>query len=77
MLGLLYLIYLFVRILFNGIDFPGYFTSILFITCIGGAQLISIGIIGEYVGRIYYEVKKRPNFIVAETNISQKREDKA
>ena len=70
-LSLIYLIYLFVQILVSGISTPGYFTTILLITCLGGTQLISIGIIGEYIGRIYYEVKGRPNYFVDKTNIEK------
>ena len=68
-LSILYLIYLFVRILIYGIDVPGYFTTITLISVLGGVQLVSLGIIGEYVGRIYAEVKKRPLFIVERTNV--------
>ena len=70
-ISMLYLIYLFVRILIYGIDVPGYFTTITLIAVLGGVQLISLGIIGEYVGRIYAEVKKRPIYIVAKTNIKK------
>lgn len=65
-ISMLYLLYLFVRILLHGIDVPGYFTTITMIAALGGVQLISLGVIGEYVGRIYAEVKNRPAYIVAE-----------
>lgn len=67
----LYLIYLFVGILCNGIDVPGYFTTIFLITCLGSVQLLSIGVIGEYIGRIYYEVKQRPNYLIEESNLGE------
>ncbi|MCL2323363.1 MAG: glycosyltransferase family 2 protein [Oscillospiraceae bacterium] len=69
LLSLVYVIWTFVRILIHGIDVPGYFTLITAILIIGGLQLVALGIIGEYIGRIYYEVKKRPHFIVEDTNI--------
>ena len=40
----------------------------------GGIQLISIGVLGEYIGKIYYEVKKRPHYLVDQTNITVKGE---
>ena len=64
--------FLFFGIIFKGIDLPGYFTTIFTICFFGGVQLISLGIVGEYVGRIYYEVKGRPHYLIDETNFKQK-----
>ncbi len=50
--------------LFFGIDTPGYPTLVTAIFFFGGIQLISIGIIGEYLSNIFREVKKRPIYII-------------
>lgn len=68
-LSLLYIIYLLITILVNGVSNPGYFTTIAAVLLLGGIQLISIGVVGEYIGRIYYEVKQRPKYIVQSTNL--------
>ena len=73
-ISILYLLYLLIEILLHGIDAPGYFTTILLITTLGGIQLFSIGVIGEYIGRIYFEVKKRPVYLIQETNIKEESE---
>ncbi|PSL40666.1 glycosyltransferase involved in cell wall biosynthesis [Planomicrobium soli] len=71
-LNLLYIGFSFVNIVLFGIDLPGYFTMISAILLLGGIQLTSLGVIGEYVGRIFYEVKRRPAFIIDKTNIPLK-----
>jgi glycosyltransferase involved in cell wall biosynthesis len=63
-LDLLYVFYMLVQIIGYGIEVPGYFTTISAILLIGGIQLFFMGIIGEYIGRIYYESKKRPHYII-------------
>jgi glycosyltransferase involved in cell wall biosynthesis len=68
LISIIYIVWTFISILKNGIQLPGYFTSITSTLVLGGVQLISIGIIGEYIGRIYYEVKRRPHYLVKETN---------
>ena len=52
--------------LFVGIKTPGFPTLIVAVTLLAGVQLMSLGMIGEYVGRIFAEVKRRPLYIVAE-----------
>jgi glycosyltransferase involved in cell wall biosynthesis len=55
-----------VKTLLFGADVPGYPTLIISVMFFAGVQLISLGVIGEYLGRMYEEVKGRPLFLVAE-----------
>ncbi|HJW11503.1 MAG TPA: glycosyltransferase family 2 protein [Albitalea sp.] len=50
----------------NGIDVPGWATLVVGLSFFSGVQLLSIGILGEYVGRIFDEVKQRPHYVVAD-----------
>ncbi|MET9805803.1 glycosyltransferase [Streptomyces halstedii] len=52
----------------HGAAVPGYATLLMAVVGLGGIQLITLGIIGEYVGRIYHEVKRRPSFVIRETD---------
>lgn len=67
-LSFAYLIFLIIAAVMQGVTAPGYITLIAAILGIGGLQLLFLGVIGEYIGRIYYEAKQRPHFIVAETS---------
>ncbi len=52
--------------IFTGYNLPGYTSTIFAILFLGGVQLIGIGILGEYVGRIYDEIKGRPLYLIAD-----------
>ncbi|MGW7366147.1 glycosyltransferase family 2 protein [Streptomyces sp. NPDC054841] len=54
--------------LVNGVDTPGYVTLLVAVVALAGVQMVMVGVVGEYVGRIYYEVKRRPHYLVAATN---------
>ena len=60
----LYSAFVFLSVLIGGRDLPGYASTLIVILTFGGLNLVALGIIGEYVGRIYYEVRKRPLYIV-------------
>jgi len=49
-----------------GVDVPGYTTIIVAVIGMGGFQAALLGMIGEYVGRIYHETKRRPHYLVQE-----------
>jgi glycosyltransferase involved in cell wall biosynthesis len=55
------------RTLIWGVDVPGYASIIVAVLFLSGIQLISLGVIGEYLGRVFTEVKKRPLYIVADS----------
>lgn len=76
LVSLLYIFVTLIQIIMYGIAVPGYFTIISSILIIGGIQLISVGVLGEYIGRIYYEVKNRPHFLINTTNIDDLRINK-
>lgn len=70
-LSFLFGAWIFAKTLILGADTPGFATITVAIFFLGGIQLISIGIIGEYLARVFTEVKGRPGFIVAADNHSR------
>ena len=67
-LAFLYLIYIIVKTVFIGESVQGYPTLMVTILFLGGIQLISLGIIGEYLSHIFNETKKRPPYFVRTYN---------
>ncbi len=65
-ISFIYASFLVIRTLILGIDLPGYASLMVAILFLGGIQLVSLGIIGEYLGRVYEEVKQRPLYLVRE-----------
>lgn len=63
-IGFLYALFIILRVIMLGIDVPGYASLLTAVLLLGGIQLIGIGVIGEYIGRIYIESKQRPIYIV-------------
>lgn len=61
--GFVYLIYTIVRTIIIGIETPGFATLVCLILFIGGIQLLTIGILGEYLARTFIETKNRPVYI--------------
>lgn len=57
-------LYLIIRTLVYGVDIPGYASLATAVLMLGGIQLIGIGVLGEYIGRIYFESKKRPIYLI-------------
>ena len=67
LLALLYGGLILIRTLVIGNPVPGYTSLFVAITFFGSVQLISIGLLGEYIGRIYMETKQRPTYIIRKT----------
>ena len=65
--ALAYAVYIIIVTLTSGIDVPGYASLMVAVLFLGGLQLLSLGVLGEYVGRILTETKGRPLYVIRET----------
>ncbi len=64
--SIIYLIVVILQKLILGIDVPGYATIVVLVLFLGGMQLFCLGILGEYLSKIYVQVKNRPIYILKE-----------
>ena len=71
LLAFVWIIITLIQTLIMGIDVPGYVTTLCAVLFMGGIIEMSVGILGEYIGRIYIEAKDRPICIIKETNIEK------
>ncbi|OAN52197.1 glycosyl transferase family 2 [Paramagnetospirillum marisnigri] len=63
-LAFLYIVARLIRTMIWGVDVPGYESILMSVLFLGGVQLLTLGIIGDYLGRVFDEVKGRPLFII-------------
>lgn len=68
LVAFLYALWVLADAIINGNEAAGYVTTICTVVGIGGVQMILLGVIGEYLGRIYLETKKRPHFLLKESS---------
>ncbi len=74
--GFLYGIFIILYKLFSGIDVPGYASLLIFVLFFSGLQMVGIGILGKYIGRIFLESKQRPIFIARKIYTNESATDK-
>lgn len=66
LVGFAYAAFLVIRTVLFGVDVPGYASLMVVMMFLGGVQLLCLGVMGEYLGRLYIEAKGRPVYIVAD-----------
>lgn len=74
--GFIYMLAIIFKTIFNGIDVPGYSSTMVVILFLGGIQLIFLGVIGEYLGRTFNETKGRPIYFVDRYNDEKETNEK-
>lgn len=76
-LAFLYIVFRLIRTMIWGVDVPGYESTLMSVLFLGGIQLLTLGIIGDYLGRVFDEVKGRPLFIVRQLYEPAEKDDGA
>ncbi|MFR6064472.1 MAG: glycosyltransferase family 2 protein [Eubacterium sp.] len=76
LISIIYLIVVVIQKLAFGISVPGYATIVVLVLLLGGLQLFCLGILGEYISKIYVQVKDRPVYILKE-HLDREKENKA
>ena len=66
LVAFIYMCYVLVKTILYGEPVQGYPTLVILILFLGGVQLLSLGIIGEYLGRVFHETKNRPVYLISE-----------
>ena len=64
LISIFYMMFIVLKTIIFGVDVPGYASLLSTVLFIGGVNLMSIGILGEYISRIFIEVKGRPIYVV-------------
>lgn len=67
LVAFIYALWLIARTMLHGAEVPGYASLMVVMLFLGGLQLLGFGIMGEYLGRLYMEAKRRPNFIIRQS----------
>ena len=67
-IGFIYMLYTIIKTIIQGVEVPGYASTMVVILFLGGIQLIFLGVIGEYLGRAFYETKARPLYFIDRYN---------
>ncbi len=75
MTAFVYASFIVLRVLVSGIDVPGYASIVTMVLFFGGVQLISLGVIGHYIGQLFLEVKGRPIYIIESIYRSDRRSE--
>ena len=74
LVSFVYAAFIITRTIVRGVDMPGYASLLVAIIFFGSLQLVSIGLLGEYIGRIYLETKNRPSYLVRQHHVNRQLE---